>query len=232
MYSVVLMAALSGGTNSPDWCLRWACHGCHGCRGGYCACGACWCGGGGGNGYCAHFGMAAPVCGHFCAFCGCYACYGNGGFYGGGYGNGLYGHGYGWGSGGWCGCFHATGCYCGHSSWGVPPVTVMPAAPAPPNGKGANGGKKEQEARLIVTVPEEAKLYIDGQLMKTGSGRRVFSTPTLRPGQTYFYDVKAEVVRDGQSVSREQRVYLRVGDVVTASFDGLNQPAVTARSQE
>jgi uncharacterized protein (TIGR03000 family) len=51
--------------------------------------------------------------------------------------------------------------------------------------------------QIIIEVPADAQLYADGQLTTTTSGRRVFNTPPLEDGQTYFYDLRAQVVRDG-----------------------------------
>src|SRR5438128_10422811 len=152
MYSVVLMAALTGGTSDTAWCLRsYGCHGCHGCHCG-CACGWCGCGGWCGHGgYCAHFAAYPPIGNgySFCDFCGCYAGYGNGSYrgYGNGYGLGYangYGLGHGngyWCNGCYCGCFNSIGCYCGHSCWGVPPRIVAPplAHLPPPQTKQKNG---------------------------------------------------------------------------------------------
>jgi uncharacterized protein (TIGR03000 family) len=73
-------------------------------------------------------------------------------------------------------------------------------------------------ARLLVELPADAKLYIDDQLMKTTSERRTFNTPALDQGQTYYYELRAEVVRDGKPVTVTKRVTLKAGDVVQARF--------------
>lgn len=80
--------------------------------------------------------------------------------------------------------------------------------------------EKEGAARLILDVPQDARVYIDDQLMRTPSARRIFSTPTLQAGQAYFYDIRVEVVRDGRTHSETKRVIIRAGDTVTASFSG------------
>jgi uncharacterized protein (TIGR03000 family) len=104
----------------------------------------------------------------------------------------------------------------------MPPAGAPGAAPeaAPPPAKG--GDKKDQvsatRAKLIVEVPADAKLYIDDQLMKTPSTRRVYSTPDLEKGQAYYYMVRVEVVRDGQVQTETKRVILRAGDEARADF--------------
>jgi uncharacterized protein (TIGR03000 family) len=73
-------------------------------------------------------------------------------------------------------------------------------------------------ARLLVQVPADAKLYIDGRLMKSTSGSRTYSTPALEPGQLYYYELRAEMVRDGKVVSEAKRVIVRAGQDSRAIF--------------
>jgi uncharacterized protein (TIGR03000 family) len=239
MYSMVLMAALTTGAGTPD------CHfgghgghgGCHGCYGGW---GCHGCHGGWG---CHHGGWG----GHGCYGCwggchggyGCYGCYGGYGCYG------CYG--------GWYGC---SGCY---SAWGcsgcyyggdgvVGPGAVMPVAPVVPEGGAPGGGtlpapNKEKDkkgstsaednvrARLTVEVPEGATLFVDGQAVKSNSAQRKFVTPPLARGRSYFYELRAEVVRDGQPVSVSRRVIVRAGEEARASFPELQSTVTTATSQ-
>ena len=67
------------------------------------------------------------------------------------------------------------------------------------DGKAASSGG--DKAKLIIDVPQDARLYIDGQLVKTTSSKPVFTTPILANGQSYYYDVRAEIVRDGKIYS-------------------------------
>jgi uncharacterized protein (TIGR03000 family) len=101
---------------------------------------------------------------------------------------------------------------------GAPAGGAPEAAPPPAKG----GDKKDQvsatRAKLIVEVPADAKLYIDDQLMKTPSTHRVYSTPDLENGQAYYYVVKVEMVRDGQTQTETKRVILRAGEEVRADF--------------
>jgi uncharacterized protein (TIGR03000 family) len=212
MYSVVLMAALTTGGATPDFGHRHCCgwsggHGCYGCYGGY--------------GY------------------GCY-----GGCYGGGY----YG-GYGcWGTGCYGGCIGLYGCYGGYSCYGgygcsgysplyVAPQQQRPRVPAgeqapPPRKEKDKNGDTNTRARLVVRLPADAQLFIDDNLMKSSSTQRTFVTPLLRPGQTYFYDLKAELVRDGKTVSQTRRVLLRPGDAIEASFNEMERPAATVAADD
>jgi uncharacterized protein (TIGR03000 family) len=190
-------------------------HGGHGCYGGY--------GGYNGGGY-----------------YGCYGCYGcgGGGYYGSGWGGyGCYGGGYGGCYGGGYGCA-GYGCYGGCYGGGYggcygspyspvgpvgPGVPVVPGDKVPveklPNPKGP--GDQTSRAKVVIDVPAQAKLYIDDQLMPDKAGKRVFVTPVLQAGQTYYYDVKLVVIRDGQEQAETTRVLLRSGDVVSASFPAL-----------
>ena len=171
MYSVVLMAALTAGTSTPAW--GWG-HGSKGCHGGW----------GGKHG---SYGASAYSL--------CYGCYGGYGCYGwyngcygcsGGYGFGCYGSGSTYAAGCYGGGCYGAGCY-GASSAGCgggtahPPSQVTP--PAGPSGAPAPepvpAPKKEQkitalgQAILIVTLPADAKLYVDDKL----------TTATSRPAR-------------------------------------------------
>ena len=211
MYSVVLLAALTTAPSSQAW-LRSRCHGCHGC---YATC-----------------GCVAPAC--TCSYSySCSGCYGCHGCHGGCYGvySGFNGYP--------SQCHGCYGCYAGWSCYGYP-VRFAPAESAPPSiirpldnktpGKieqapPPKDKKKTEEARarVIVDVPADAKLFVDRQLMSMTSARRIFQTPELNEGQTYFYDLTAEVIRDGQTVTASQRVILRPGQAATASFADLGQ---------
>jgi uncharacterized protein (TIGR03000 family) len=103
------------------------------------------------------------------------------------------------------------------------------------DGDKKDGDKKDGEvsmtrAKLVVEVPTDAKLYIDDQLMKTTSSKRVFSTPLLAQGQAYFYDVRVEVVRDGKTVSDSKRVIIRAGEEARASFPNMEPPTVAVKA--
>ncbi len=215
MYSVVLMAALTTGGGTPDWCHHghgyyggcfggeWAPN-CYGVYGGY------------------YYGI--PCGGYGCN--GCYGCYG-----------GHWGHG----GGGWAGwggvdynCFGCHGCYgcsgyygCVGYSPGGPAATTPEPIPAPrveEKKKEGTSTVTPNRARVVVQLPADAKLFVDDQPIKATEERQTFSTPQLQRGQTYFYEVRAEAVRDGKTVSETKRVLIRAGEEVSVSFPKLGPP--------
>jgi uncharacterized protein (TIGR03000 family) len=112
------------------------------------------------------------------------------------------------------------------------------------NGNSENGNqkkKKEDEdtdeegaalkgrAKIVVKLPADAKLYFDGQLMKTRSSRRVFSTPVLSGNQVYYYILRARVVRDGQTLTQTKRILVRAGGEVRANFEDPNNRLVSTK---
>jgi len=138
--------------------------------------------------------------------CGCYC-----GCYGGGWcGCGCYG-GYGgcWG----CGCYggFAAMPYGGgyYASTGVSYGTPVAAVTQP----------QQQTATIVVNLPADAKLTIDGQPTRSTATRRVLQTPELQNGYTYYYTMRAEVVRDGRPVEQSQRVEVRPGRETVVSFN-------------
>jgi uncharacterized protein (TIGR03000 family) len=235
------MAALTTGSAAPDFCHGGGCWGCSGCYGGCYGYGGCWggCYGcyGGGWGGC-HGGWGGHHRRH-----GCHG--GWGGYYGccGGWG-GCYGSCAGWGCWGCWGGYSSWGygCYSNGCCGGLAapalgvPGAVVPAYPtegapgAAPGGKSEELGKPKESkpstmapgrAKLIVELPADAKLFVDDQPMRTASDVRSFNTPVLEAGQTYYYELRAEVIRDGQPVTATKRVLIRAGEVVRARFDAM-----------
>jgi uncharacterized protein (TIGR03000 family) len=170
---------------------------------------------------------------------GCYGGYPSAGYasgWPGAYGS-CYGYGGGWGGLNSFTCGGNYGCYGGYACYGMPteggiidhgvpvapgtsiPSTTPAPAPmvAPPMAPKASLDGKIR-SRVIIDTPENAKLYVDGQLMQTASTHRVFQTPELAPGSTYFYDLKIEVVQNGKTVSEEKRIYVRPGTEAQVAF--------------
>jgi uncharacterized protein (TIGR03000 family) len=217
------------------YCGGWGCHncaggccGCWGCSGCMCAgyCG-CWCDG---YGCCSVGSCGFGYGGCYSPYCGCACC-------GGGYCGG-----YCWGPGSYHPYPVESFVPAGPGIPGVPGVGV-PAAPGAPGAEPVpptppkKDGEKPKEgevslsrAKLVVEVPADAKLYIDDQLMKTTSSKRVFSTPTLAQGQAYYYEVRVEVVRDGKPVSETKRVIVRAGEEARANFASMEAATVTAKA--
>jgi uncharacterized protein (TIGR03000 family) len=224
MYSMVLMVALTSGSTTPDWVGKNP----KSYQGGYVVShdSGCY-----GSGYGA-WGMGA--------------CYGGWNNCGGGYaGSNCYGtciggwgiHGY-----GAFGCHGCYGCYGCYGCVGYAPGYMMnfsPATPGPsdndtlPAPKKANGEKATlapTNAKLIVELPADAKLTVDGRAMKTVAGHGVFTTPSLKKGELYYYELSVEVLRDGKPVAENRRVLVRAGEEVRANFKDMDTVS-TARSK-
>jgi uncharacterized protein (TIGR03000 family) len=92
--------------------------------------------------------------------------------------------------------------------------SVVPAWPGPDAGR--------VPASLIVHLPADARLTIDGDPTRSTSGARWFVSPPLEPGKTFHYNLRAEVVRDGKRLTETRRVAVRAGQVsaVTIAFAG------------
>jgi uncharacterized protein (TIGR03000 family) len=230
MYTVVLMAALTAGEQTPDFffhgCHGW--HGCHGCHGWH-----------GGHGSCGYYGCHGACYG---------ACYG--------YGYGGYGC---WGAP--YGCYGPAGwdCYGGCAGTFSPAYSGAPHFGGPVQGGAGNGstipapkeeGKDEKEiektkpkgkstedetsagrARLEVQLPPGARLYVDDTPVPVRDGKRSFRTPELDRGQVYYYEVRAEVMRDGKPVSETRHVVIKPGQTAREDFRDLGaRPATSTAS--
>ena len=81
------------------------------------------------------------------------------------------------------------------------------------------------EATIVVHLPQDANLTIDGQPTQSRSATRVFHSPPLEPGKTYTYTLRAESNRDGHFVSTKKTVDVRAGQrsEVTFRFDNANR---------
>jgi uncharacterized protein (TIGR03000 family) len=246
MYSLVLMAALSTGSQAPGFFPNHPLFG-----GGYHGCAGC-CGGtpvpvygyGGCHGYSGCMGgysgisypapVAVPVYGG-CAGLNYAGCTG----YGYGYGHGFaLPHGY---------SYYGTcdgGCWGVGHSW-MNHVPALPPLPSPKEGdkqepeklteppqerdKPERGGASVEpnRARVVVNLPADARLYIDDAPTRATSEVRTFRTPELRDGETYYYVLRAEIDIDGRPVALTKRVVLRPGEEVHATFEDPRTIAVT-----
>lgn len=240
MYSMVLLAALTTSVDMPERGRRGGCHGCNGgCYGGM-AWGGCYGGGGGYYGGC--YGMSWGGWGGGCygsGYGGWGSCYGSGygrwgGCYGSGWGGGYGGSGWGGGYGGYVmgGVSPAFNAYVyppTNSNYSLTLEEVNGAMLNPGitqsfyNNPGL--GNSANEATIIVHVPADASLTIDGQPTQSRSSTRIFHSPPLEQGKTYTYTLRAEINRNGQPTNTQTTIDVRAGrrSEVTLSFDNLNR---------
>jgi len=74
-------------------------------------------------------------------------------------------------------------------------------------------------AVMVVELPQDATLTVDGTATTSTSANRVLVTPVLEAGRTYNYTLTAQVMRDGvlQTVSRQ--VAVRAGEETRVNLE-------------
>lgn len=75
------------------------------------------------------------------------------------------------------------------------------------------------EAKLIVSVPSDATVVINGRATKITGSRRVYISKGLIYGYSYRYVVHARIARDGKTFEDTRTVILRPGDSTEITFD-------------
>jgi uncharacterized protein (TIGR03000 family) len=98
-----------------------------------------------------------------------------------------------------------------------PPRVARKAEPEPaadsPDTEQIGAPEDEQApATIVVTLPAGAKLTINRTPSRSTAVKRRFVTPPLKPGQDFYYTLKAEMVRDGRPVTTTARVPVRAGE--------------------
>src|SRR5713101_2608979 len=87
-------------------------------------------------------------------------------------------------------------------------------------------------ARVIVRLPAEARLFIDGVLSSQRGPMRTVVTPALTPGFKYYYTLRAETMRDDGPVRRSKKVYFRAGETRTIDFGDVGRNAPTSKAKK
>lgn len=136
--------------------------------------------------------------------------------------------------------YHCAPVYCAPVVCG--PICHAPyhVVPAKPHGKEAERGKRiekgkrkkgaeeeesddqvraDQEATIVVRLPADARLTVDGLPTTSTSDTRTFVSPALTPGKTFYYTMTAEAVVNGEKVKSTKKVAVRAGEETEVSFD-------------
>jgi uncharacterized protein (TIGR03000 family) len=231
MYSVVLATMLAAGSTTPAWhhyhscyscysCYSgyscYGCHGCYGCYGCY-GCHGCY------GSYRVFPIFHRSYC-HGCVSYDCCSCYSCSTY--------VYS--------GCCSCHVCSMPVVVHGCTGCGAPRVMPV----PSGNGEvealrmeverlkkalEETKKKKStdeevsapvsSRVTVTLPSDARLWVENTECPLTSSVRSFDTPPLNSNMKYFYNLKAEVVRDGRTVSQTQRVVITPGQEARVDFN-------------
>ncbi len=167
-----------------------------------------------------HHGGSCGSCGSCGSWGGSYGSYGSYGSCGGSWGSyGSYGS---WGSYGCCGYSYSS---CGCCGSAVPAATIVPSTPMTPPPPGADGkttynpSVASDSALLAVSVPADAKVFVNGRATTSVGAQRQYVSRGLETGMRYAYEVRAEMTRDGKTVSETRTVELTAGTSANVSFE-------------
>ena len=85
---------------------------------------------------------------------------------------------------------------------------------------------------LSVSVPADAKIYVNDKLTKTPGELRQFVSRNLTPGYRYTYRVRAEWEQNGELVSRVRTVDLRAGNATRIDFQADESGSETVTAEQ
>lgn len=108
----------------------------------------------------------------------------------------------------------------------TPPVEKPKETIPPPKKEEKKPGEISAPATLIVNVPANAVLTIDGNATSSTSAHRVFESPVLQPGREFRYTLQATFTVEGRQVVLSKSVIVTAGAEATVDF---NTVAVASR---
>ena len=79
---------------------------------------------------------------------------------------------------------------------------------------------------MKVTLPADARLMVGDRLTTSTSSERWFITPPLPSGSEAYYTLRAEIVRNGQTITAVQRVTVRAGQETPVTFDFVSSKGI------
>jgi uncharacterized protein (TIGR03000 family) len=102
-------------------------------------------------------------------------------------------------------------------------------APVPPDATQPGTGESawRNSAILNVNVPAEAKVYVNGYLTRSTGEARSYVARNLVAGQLYTYEVRAEMMRDGERVEETKVIDLSAGRSERLAFDLTSASPIT-----
>ena len=71
---------------------------------------------------------------------------------------------------------------------------------------------------LNLTVPVDAKIWIEGSPTAVGGSQRQFVSPPIQPGHDYTYHVQVSWTQDGREVTSKREIPVHAGDVINLIF--------------
>jgi uncharacterized protein (TIGR03000 family) len=113
---------------------------------------------------------------------------------------------------------------------GATPPSKSPAVP--PAGSAPSTLRTRQNSGLLtIYVPYDAKIAVNGMTTRSLGSRRQYVSYGLKPGFSYKYEIRAEVVQDGKLVQEVRTVTLAAGqhEIVTFGFNLAPSQEVAAR---
>ena len=124
-----------------------------------------------------------------------------------------------------CGCGSSGMIYDNAIEYGVPSgVEEQGPTPAPAEGQdmdlpATTTSLDRNSAFLTVSVPSQARVYVNGIATRSTGSHRRYVSRNLTPGFDYTYEVKAEMVVDGKPVTQVKMVKLQAGQGSQLAFD-------------
>ena len=114
-----------------------------------------------------------------------------------------------------------------------PPGSAAPApgAPGPAPTKDGEASYTSANGLLAVSVPADAKVFVNGLATKSTGTERQFVSRGLQRGAHYTYEVRVVMNRDGKEVTETKSIQLTAGaraDLAFAAGNGQEQIAAQA----
>lgn len=78
---------------------------------------------------------------------------------------------------------------------------------------------------IVMNVPLDAIIFVDGNRITSGGSTRLFVTPPLAVGRRYFYDVKVSWVEGSHARESSDHVSFRAGERVVLNYAEPNPTA-------
>jgi uncharacterized protein (TIGR03000 family) len=85
-------------------------------------------------------------------------------------------------------------------------------------------------ALLCVECPPEATVWLEGQAMNQSGAVREYVSPTLEPGVSYTYSVRARWLHQGQPLEQVQSVEVQAGQTRVVVFQNQATPTPSLKT--